>query len=95
MAQGLIVLIEDKGYPVIDISAGGLSFQAAGYRPGDVVTLKIAQTATIENCVEGKITVVKGSEGITRGEFSMTMQLMRYVVRHIGSVLGVEPTYFR
>ena len=95
MGEGLIVLIGGHGHPLVDISIGGLSFQSNSYKTGDQIRLKLARLIDMTDCVECKITVVAVSETITRGQLHETMAAMSYIVRHIGEVTGVSPSYFR
>jgi hypothetical protein len=93
--KGLVVLIEDRVYPVLDISVSGVSFQASSHSVGSSVKLKLAQLSNLDDCVDGTITVRASSDSITRGEFAANMTLLRYIVGHIGKVSGASPTFFK
>ncbi|MTJ82461.1 MAG: PilZ domain-containing protein [Telmatospirillum sp.] len=89
--DGLVVLIEGRCYPLVTISVNGLSFQATGHHKGELLTLKLAQLFDMRNCVEGRIRVVDAKETTTVGEFVVTMDLMRYIIRHMSAISGVSP----
>lgn len=95
IGQGLVVLIDGRAHPVVDISTAGISFQSVGHKAGAKVSLKIAQLTNISDCIDGIITVKSVSDTTTRGEFHPTMPLLRYIIRHIGETTGAEPAYFR
>lgn len=95
IGQGLVVLINDRAHPVVDISTAGVCFQSSGHKVGERLRLKIAQLADINDCIEGTITVKSVGEATTRGEFLPTMPLLRYIISHIGEATGTEPAYFR
>jgi len=95
MGEGLIVLIGGRGYPLVDISISGLSFQGGGFGVGDRVTVKVAKLFKMAECVEGVITVISAEETVTRGEFEPTLVVMGYIVRHMSEVTGVKPNYFK
>jgi len=91
----LVVLIEDRVYPVIDISVSGISFQNSAHPVGSSVKLKLAQLNNLDDSVDGTITVRAASDTITRGEFSANMALLRYIVTHIGKLTGATPSFFK
>jgi len=95
MGDGLIVLIGGRGFPLVDISIAGLSFQGSGFGVGDRVTLKIAQLLKMKECVEAVITVVATEETITRGRIEPKIAVMEYIVQHFSDVIGAEPHYFK
>ncbi|CCG41855.1 hypothetical protein [Magnetospirillum molischianum] len=95
VGQGLVVVIDRRIFPIVNISTAGLGFQATGYKVGDLVPIKIAKMLDLSTCVDATITVKSAEETITRGEFLPTMPLLRYIIDHIGEVTGVEPAYFR
>ena len=95
IGDGLIVLIGGHGHPLVDISIGGLSFQSNSYKTGDSILIKLARLNDMTDSVECRITVVAISETITRGQLHETMAAMSYIIRHIGEVTGVPPSYFR
>lgn len=95
IGQGLVVLIDGRSYPVIDISTIGITFQAVGHKVGAAVRLKIAQLANISDCIDGVITVKSSGDTTTRGEFRPTIPLMRYIIGHMGEATATEPAYFR
>lgn len=95
IGQGLVVLLDGRAHPVIDISTAGVSFQSSGHKVGAKITLRIARLADISDCVDGIITIKSVSDTTTRGEFQPTMPLLRYIIRHIGEATGTEPAYFR
>ncbi|BAE50404.1 hypothetical protein [Paramagnetospirillum magneticum] len=95
MGDGLAVLIDGKVFPVVNVSISGVSFQGAGYRPGDRVRLTLAALQALDDNVEAMVTIKSADSGILRCEFSPTTKLMRYIVGHLGDVTGAEPAYFR
>ncbi len=95
VGEGLIVLIDGRGYSIVDISIAGLSFQTSGHRVGERVALKIARLTDLNDGVEGRITVVDSSDAVTRGQFLPTARLMHYIVGHIAEATGVSPAYFK
>jgi hypothetical protein len=95
IGQGLVVLIDRRIFPIVNISTAGISFQATGYAVGETVSLKLAKMTDLKNAVDATISVKSAEEAITRGEFHPTMSLLRFIIDHIGDVTGVEPAYFR
>ena len=95
MGEGLIVLIDGRGYPLVDISIAGVSFQGTGFGVGKTVTVTVAKLLKMAECAEGVITVVAADETITRGEFKPNVAMMGYIVEHMSDVTGVKPTYFK
>lgn len=95
VGQGLVVLIDARVHPVVDISTAGVSFQAAGHKVGAKVSLKIARISDINDCIGGTITIKSAGDATTRGEFLPTMPLLRYIISHIGEATGTKPAYFR
>jgi hypothetical protein len=95
IGQGLVVLIDDKALPVIDISTGGVAFQTLGQVLTGTVHARIARLADITDCVDAKIAVKLSDRTTTRGEFLPTMALLRYIIGHIGEATGTEPSYFK
>ena len=95
IGQGLVVLIDGRAHPVVDISTAGISFQSTGHKVGGKLGLKIARLANISDCVDGVITVKSSGDTTTRGEFQPTMPLLRYIIGHIGEATGTVPAYFR
>ena len=97
IGDGLIVVIEGRCYPLIDISVGGLSFQANGLDTDKnaLLSFKLARLQDMNDAADGKIRVVDSDEAATRGEFIATISLMGYIIRHIGEVTGVTPFYFK
>jgi hypothetical protein len=95
IGQGLVVLIDGRVHPVVDISTAGISFQAAGLKIGDRLKLKIAQLADISDCIGGVITIKSVNDTTTRGEFLPTVPLMRFIIAHMGEATGTVPAYFR
>ncbi|MDO8605423.1 MAG: PilZ domain-containing protein [Phaeospirillum sp.] len=95
VGQGLVVLIDGRVHPVVDISIAGISFQAAGHTVGTKVSLKIARISDINDCIGGTITIKSAGDTTTRGEFLPTMPLLRYIIGHIGEATGTKPAYFK
>ncbi|WP_245651099.1 PilZ domain-containing protein [Paramagnetospirillum marisnigri] len=95
VGQGLVVLINGKVHPVIDISTAGVSYQAANHKIGATVALTIARLSDISDCIDAKITVISKDETVTRAEFKPTMPLLRYIISHIGEATRAVPAYFR
>lgn len=95
VGDGLIVLLDGKTYPVIDISVAGVAFQARGHREGDRIRLSLATLGSLEDSIEANATVRAAADGVVRCEFIPTARLMRYIVGHIGEVTGQQPAYFR
>ena len=95
VGDGLVVLIDDQVYPVLDISVSGMSFQASHVAVGDRIKLKIAQLTNMKACIDGELTVRAVNGTVARGEFFATMPLMRYIISHIGNVTGGEPSHFK
>ena len=94
IGHGLVVLIDGRVHPVIDISTEGVSFQGAGHRIGARIELKIARLADISDCIGGAITIKSTGDTTVRGEFHPTMPLLRYIIQHIGEATGTHPAYF-
>lgn len=94
VGEGLVVVINDRVFPLIDISIAGLSFQCTEYKVGDVLTLNIAEMADMSQTVESRITVIAANGTVTRGRFYPTMRLMRFIVHHFSDATGVAPRYF-
>lgn len=95
VGQGLVLLIDGRAHPVVDISTAGVSFQSGRHKVGEKVRFKIAQLSDISDCIGGTITIKSVGETTVRGEFLPTMPLLRYIIRHIGEATGTEPAYFR
>ncbi len=94
VGEGLVVVINSRVFPLLDISIAGLSFQCLDYKVGDVLTLAIAETADMSKAVEGRITVISANHSVVRGRFYPTMRLMRFIVGHFSAATGVAPRYF-
>ena len=95
IGQGLVVLIDGRAHPVVDISTAGISFQFSGPKIGAKLSLKIARLADLADCIDGVITIKSASENTLRGEFHPTVPLLRYIISHIGEATGTKPAYFR
>jgi len=93
LGQGMVVVIEGQGYPVIDISTSGIHFQGGSFELGAVVPLKLMRLKGKQDSVDGSI-IVKAVGTTTRGEFRPTMPLLRFIIRHLSEVTGVRATYF-
>lgn len=95
LGEGLILLIDGRAFPVLDISVAGISFQATGYKPNDRIAATLTETANPAAGVETSITVRAVGNGVVRGEFYPTNKLMRFIMAHVGEVTGGAPSYFR
>ena len=95
VGQGLVVMIEGRGFPLVNISISGVSFQSTAFKTGDEVTVIIAQLMNPKESVETRLKVVNVQGSIVHGEFFSTMRLMRYIVLHMADVTGYEPEYFK
>lgn len=95
VGEGLIVLIDGKTHPIVDISVAGVAFQAQGHKAGDRIRLSLATLRALTDAVEANATVRAAGNGVVRCEFIPTAKLMRYIVAHIGEVTGQQPAYFR
>jgi hypothetical protein len=95
IGHGLVLLIDGRAHPVVDISTAGISFQASGHRLGSAITARLARLSKLDDCVDAKITVKGIGEATTHGEFRPTMALLRYIIGHIGEATGTQPAYFR
>lgn len=95
VGDGLIVLINGKTHPIIDISVAGVAFQAQGYRIGDRIRLSLAALRALDDAVEASVTIRAAGNGVVRCEFIPTAKLMRYIITHIGEITGQQPAYFR
>ena len=94
MGDGLVVLIDGKVFPLIDISVTGVSFQATGYSVGQSLSIKLAKLTSMADGVDGEITVVAITDTISRAKFYPTMRLMRFIIRQLSEFSGIAPRYF-
>ena len=95
IGHGLVVLIDNRSHPVIDISVEGVKYQGNGSHVGATVSLKLARLDDMKDCVEGRVEVVDIDYATTRGRFIPTVGLLRYIIGHISKVTGSDPTYFK
>jgi hypothetical protein len=94
IGQGLVMLIDGRVYPIVDISTAGISFQAGDQVIGAVIDLKLAAMTDLGKGIEARITINSNNGTITRGEFHPTVPLLRFIIGHIGEVTGTVPAYF-
>lgn len=95
MGEGMVVIVNDRAYPVLDVSIAGISFQSSGHRVEDRLKATLAMLADMSDCVEVGLTIKAAGGSILRAEFQPTAKLMRYIVMHQSKVSGGQPAYFR
>lgn len=94
--RDLLVSNNGQGYPVLNISEGGLCFEGTPFAVGQTVVLTLSSLAKPADGVNAECRVVTVRQGNTHLAFtSVTMALLTFVMSHIGEVLGVSPYYFR
>lgn len=95
IGDGLVVIVDGRVYPVVNISVSGISFQGTGFSADTVIRMSLATLHALEDCVEAQLAIKVAEAGMVRGEFLPTTRLMRYIVAHMGEVTGTKPAYFR
>ncbi len=94
VGQDLLVVIDRRAFPVIDISTEGVSFQGSGYGIGEVVKIRVARLSDTSDDVAATVTVRAVEDNVIRGEFRPNMPLLHYIISHIGEATGAKPAYF-
>ena len=92
LARGIIVIIDGHVHPVINISAGGMCIQATCFSAGEKASAKVAKMRDISKAVNADFVVRQIDETKARVQFiDPKLPLLRLIVSHVGSVIGVEP----
>ena len=93
--DGLIAIIDEKTFPLVDITIYGISFQGKGFREGDEFSIKIAKQNDTNDFIEAKFSVKSNDGKIIRGKFYPTITIMRYIINHLSDISGVKSHYFK
>ena len=85
--QTLVIEVDGEVCPLIDLSAGGISFEGLGFRLRQRVAVRIASVLDHDDAVDAECVVAKICDTRIGATFSPpTHTLLEYVVRHIGNV---------
>lgn len=96
LAESLIVGIEGKDYPLVNISTGGVNFTGKGFFAGNPLKMTIRSAQDAKDCivVDCKVVAVDGESVHT--EFTKpNVPLLNFVIGHIGQAMGVKPHFFK
>ncbi|MGE5546966.1 MAG: PilZ domain-containing protein [Solirubrobacterales bacterium] len=91
-AQTLFIEIDGQPHALIDISAGGVAFEAHGLHPGQVVLALIRSVLDEQDFAVAHCRIIQVCGCRASAAFvDPKLPLLRFVIGHIGNMTGVEP----
>ncbi|RAU22167.1 PilZ domain-containing protein [Paramagnetospirillum kuznetsovii] len=93
--DGMVVVIDNRIFPIFDISVSGIRFQCAGGKPGDKISLRVARLQNMSDFVDCQAIVRHADETSIRAEFIPTFRLMKFLLGHFGEINGTSPVFFK
>jgi hypothetical protein len=92
IGQHLLIVINGKAHPIMDISIGGVSFQGTGFTVGDPLSLTLVSAFANKDVMPGigEVRAISGSKVHVKF-VRPTLPLLRYIIAHIAEVTGIEP----
>lgn len=95
IGDGMVVIIDNRIFPIFDISVSGIRFQGDGRQVGDIIRFRLACLQNMNDFVDCKIIVRVADENSIRAEFRPTFRLMKFLLGHFGEITGPRPLFFR
>jgi hypothetical protein len=93
--DGMVVVIDNRIFPIFDISVSGIRFQCAGGKPGDRIRLRVACLQNMSDFADCRAIVRHADENSIRAEFRPTFRLMKFLLGHFGEINGTSPAFFK